>query len=286
MMKLSRFDVLALVVACAALVVVLFDFAGEVRARSGMAPDDLRLQQLTAKANRLARELEIAKNELDKRATALESLRANGPSADDGAQAALQELADRLDRIERLALAGRDASEVPPTEADVAAERARIVDSAVAHDAAARFQGVFLDAEQSLDARVSALRMLRMFPEEMAVHDDRVIDEAIRLLETADEGRLRERVVKELAHVRDDRLLDMWTHLLRVESDEGLRSEAAESLVTFLGRGEARAALEEAYANDPSERVRLDAGLALRSFDDDDPADTRQDTSDPDPAQR
>ncbi len=273
-MKLSKSEILALFVSCATLVVVMVDFGGEVRARSGSAPDELRLDQLTAKASHLARELEFAKRELEERTKAIEAIRADSPAVPADAQAALEKLAERLDRIERLALARRGDGGMPTTEADVAGERMRVADSAVAHDAVDRFRGVFLDADQSIEARIGALRMLRMFPGEMDVHDDHVIDTAIGILESSEEPRLRGRVVKELAHVRDDRLLGMWTHLLRVESDEGLRAEAAESLVTFLGRDEARIALEEAYAADPSERVRLDAGLALRAFDDDgDPPD-------------
>lgn len=279
-MKLSKLEVLALLIACGAFLFVVVDLGAEAAARYGASPDEVRIDQLTARANRMARELEIARAELEERAAAIEAVRRQVPAVSEDTQAALRELAERVDRIERLALPRREGDAFPSTVADVAREHDRVTESAVAHDAVDRFRGVFLDSEQSVESRLGALRMLRMFPREMQVYDDRVIDEAVTMLETSEEDRVRERVIKEVSHVRDDRLMGMWAHLLRVESNDGIRSEAAESLVTFLGREEARAALEQAYAQDPSERVRLDAGLALRAFEDDDPADREGDVHD------
>lgn len=241
---------------------------------------DTMLEELGAKASRLSASVNALSARLDEIIARQQELVQAAADSQDPADrvdytAELETLHTRLANLSALVSARihEDPDAVPDTAADSAKRRRALIQSRLARDAVDRFRAHFLDTSRDAADRVEALRMLRRFPAELEPHDEQLITSALDLIDTETDLRSRERVVKELAHVRDERLMHAWIDILHDDTDEGIRAEAAEALGTFIHRPDIRDLLRQTFEHDDSERVRLDAGMALRRFDDDDPAD-------------
>ena len=228
-----------------------------------------RLDELAARSERLASQVE----ELARRppgSTGAERAPARAREAvaevDGDAAAALEELAERLSRLEHFAERvgeGADANElIQVLRSGREDERAELEREAIAS-----YQARVLDPDAPASDKLEALGILRRFSPASDARSAAVVDEALRLFDETDDPALRADLLRSLDGVRSDTLR---RHLLGVLADEGdgvVRAEAVETLGP-IARVDAsvRAVLEDLARNDPDPAVRKEARDALEDL--------------------
>lgn len=117
------------------------------------------------------------------------------------------------------------------------------------------------DPTQQLRARAQAIGALRM---QGAHKTDDVIDAALSLLpHAATDATLRALILRNLQGAENAKLVSPLIEILKADGDEDVRDEAAKVLGEYVSRPEVKTALEQAAANDQSEKVKRRAQAAL-----------------------
>ncbi|HTF57153.1 MAG TPA: HEAT repeat domain-containing protein [Planctomycetota bacterium] len=108
--------------------------------------------------------------------------------------------------------------------------------------------------------RAAALGTLRLYAAHKA---DDVVDAALALLASAQEARIRAVILRNLRGSDNAKVPPVLIRSLSSDPDEDVRTEAAQTLGEYLGQAEVKSALQQAAANDPSDKVRHRAETAL-----------------------
>jgi len=117
-----------------------------------------------------------------------------------------------------------------------------------------------MDTTKSDQERAAALGTLRLY----AGHKtDDVVDAALALLASAKEARIRAVILRNLRGADNAKLPPVLIRILSSDPDEDVRTDAAQTLSDYVGQAEVKTALQQAAANDPSDKVRKRAETAL-----------------------
>jgi hypothetical protein len=169
------------------------------------------------------------------------------PAAQTGDLAELRKRIENLERRQGPARPGGsgDMGRVVPNPAMVESQKKRLT-----------------DASQTERSRAQALTMLRS---QGANRADDVVDAGLALLAQSTEANIRGLIIRGLRGAENPRVLQPLIALLRSDPDEDVRDEAARTVGEYLPMQEARTALEQAAAEDASEKVKRQATAALNA---------------------
>ncbi|HZN61508.1 MAG TPA: HEAT repeat domain-containing protein [Planctomycetota bacterium] len=163
----------------------------------------------------------------------------------------IADLKRRIELLERQALAGRSAPgpqgrTIPANPAMVEKEKKQLADASLPER-----------------TRATSLSRLRMYG---AHKTDDVVESALALVNQSQETNIRTLVLRNLQGAENPKLAAPLVALLKGDANEDVRDEAARVLGDYLEQPDVKAALEQAAAQDSSEKVKRRAQSVLTAL--------------------